>query len=234
MDSFHAAALAVFLLGLQTAIAPCPLTENLAAIAFLARRVDRPKQVLLAALLYTLGQALAYTALALLLLQAAFAREEVALFLERGLRQLLGPLLILIGMVLLGLLSLPWGWSGGSSGESGEKWRQRLARLGLAGPAVLGIIFALSFCPTTAAYFFGALLAACLRHHDGVILPLLYALGATLPVNGCACLLAWAAHKAGRVFNALVPVERWARRISGIVFIAAGLYESLVQVFGIL
>lgn len=228
MDTYSAAAVAAFVLGLQSAMAPCPMTANMVAISFLARRTDRPRQVLLAGMLYALGQALAYTGLALLLLQAAFARDEVALFLERWLRGLLGPLLILVGMVLLGLLSFPWG------GGIGEKWQRRVERLGTAGAAVLGIIFALAFCPTTAAYFFGALMPACLQYRDAVCLPLLYALGATLPVVVFSFVIAFAAHRAGAAFNVLTAVERWSRRVAGILFIGAGIYESLVTVLGTL
>jgi len=229
MHTYGAAAMAVFILGLQSAIAPCPMTENLVAISFLARRLARPRQVLLAGLLYTLGQALAYAGLALLLLQAAFAREDLAIFLERWLTRLLGPLLILAGMVLLGLLSLPL-----SGGGLSEKWQRRIERLGIAAPAALGFIFGLDLCPTTAAYFFGVLIPACMEQHDALLLPLFYALGTTLPVVGFAFVLAFASHKAGTAFNALASVERWARRIGGVLAIAVGIYQSLVQVFGVL
>jgi cytochrome c biogenesis protein CcdA len=229
MHTYSAAAAAAFILGLQSAIAPCPMTENIVAISFLARRVDKPRRVLLAGLLYTLGQALAYTGLALLLLHAAFAREDVATFLARWLSKLVGPLLILVGMVLLGLLSVPLGRGGLS-----EKWQRRIERWGLAGPAALGFIFGLDCCPTTAAYFFGMLIPACMKHHDVLLLPLLYALGTTLPVVAFAFVLAFASHKAGDAFNALASVERWARRIAGVLAIAVGIWQSLVQVFGVL
>ncbi|MGD0093807.1 MAG: aromatic aminobenezylarsenical efflux permease ArsG family transporter [Planctomycetota bacterium] len=228
MSSYGAAAATAFILGLQSALAPCPMTENIVAISFLARRADRPGRVLLAGLLYTAGQALAYIAVALLLLQAVFAEAEIALFLARWLTRLLGPVLILVGMVLLNLLSFPFG-SGGLS----DKWQQRIARLGLAGPAVLGFIFGLDCCPTTAAYFFGLLIPSCLQHHDAVLLPFLYALGTTLPVIGFAALLAFAAHRIGTAFNALTVVERWARRIAGVLAIVVGVYQSLIQVYGI-
>ena len=229
MSSYGAAAATAFILGLQSAIAPCPMTENVVAISFLARRTDRPGRVLLAGILYSAGQALACIALALLLLQAAFAREDIALFLERWMTRLLGPVLILVGMVLLNLLSFPLG-SGGLS----EKSQQRIARLGIAGPALLGLIFGLDCCPTTAAYFFGVLMPSCLKHHDALLLPLLYALGESLPVLAFASILAFAAHRIGAAFNALTIVERWARRIAGVLAIGVGVYQSLVQVFGVL
>jgi len=229
MHTYGATAFAVFLLGVFSATAPCPMTENIVAISFLARRVDRPRQVLLAGLLYTLGQALAYAGLALLLLHAGFAREDLATFLALWLSRLVGPLLILVGMVLLGLLSLPWGGGGLS-----EKWQRRIERLGLAGPAALGFIFGLDCCPTTAAYFFMMLIPACVEQHDALLLPLLYSLGTTLPVVAFALILALASHKVGATFNALASMERWARRIAGVLAIGVGIWQSLVQVFGVL
>jgi cytochrome c biogenesis protein CcdA len=232
VDAYPAAAVAALALGLQSAVAPCPMTANMVAMSFIASRAKRPRHVALAGILYVAGQALASVGLATLLVHAAFTGDQAALFLSRWLRSLLGPLLILVGMVLLGLLTVPWlgilamPWACGSLGD---RWQQRIERLGVLGPAALGIMFALSFCPTTAASFFVVLIPACVRHHDAVILPLLYALGAAVPVICLAFIVAYAAHKAGTASNALSRVERWLRRVTGVLFIAVGIYESLRQ-----
>ena len=148
-----------FWLGVLTSVSPCPLATNLAAISYVGRNVGSPGKVFLAGVLYTLGRVLVYVALAALLVASVLSSPGVSLWLQANLNKFLGPLLILVGMTLLGLLSL--GLSG--SGIS-ERLQQRVDRLGLAGAGLLGLVFALSFCPVSAA---ACTSAACCRWRCG-------------------------------------------------------------------
>lgn len=212
--------------GILTSISPCPLATNIAAISFVSRHTGRLHSVLLAGILYTLGRTVAYVALGALIMSGLLASGQIALFLQQYLNQALGPALILVGMLLLGLLR-----SSASMHLVGEKVQHRAEKGGIFWSIALGILFALSFCPVSAGLFFGVLIPLSVSHGSIVTLPLVYGIGTAAPVAVFALLIAFASQKLGSAFDRLTHVERWVRRITGIVFILAGLYYSLVYVY---
>jgi len=207
-------------LGILCSLSPCPLATNIAAVGFVARKVGRIGLVLGAGLLYTLGRTLTYGVLGILLVGGLTAAPEVSHLLEKYMNLLTGPLLILVAMVLLGLLPVRLPSGGGKLGE-------RLARTGIRGAFPLGIVFALSFCPTSAALFFGSLLPLALKMRSGVLLPVLFGVATGLPVLIFSFLLAFAANRIGRACHRLAGVEIWAQRITGGIFLAAGIYMTV-------
>jgi cytochrome c biogenesis protein CcdA len=227
-DFFLGAALA-FWLGILTSISPCPLATNLAAVSFIGRRVESPRRVLVAGCLYTLGRTFVYVVLAALLVLAVLSVPSVSHALQKHMNKLLGPLLILVGMYLLELLQMSWG--GGWGGRMGAKLQSRFERVGTGSAALLGMVFALSFCPISAALFFGSLIPLSAKLGSVIVLPFLYGVGTALPAAVFAFLLAFGAHGVGKAFNSLVQFERWARRITGVLFIGIGIYFSLVYIF---
>ncbi len=208
-------------LGILCSISPCPLATNIAAIGFIGRKVGRIGLVLGAGLLYTLGRTLTYGVLGILLVSGLTAAPEISHVLEKYMNLLMGPLLILVAMVLLGLLNVRLPSGGGS------KLTERLGRGGILGAFPLGIVFALSFCPTSAALFFGSLLPLALKMHSGVLLPVLFGIATGVPVLVFAFLLAFAANRIGRVYHQLAGVEVWAQRITGGIFLAVGIYMTI-------
>lgn len=216
-------------LGLLTAISPCPMATNIAAISFVGRRVGSPGKVFLAGLLYAAGRALAYTALAAILVAGVLSTPALSHALMKYMNKALGPVLIVVGMILLDLLSFNLSGSGVS-----ERMQKRVEAMGLLGALFLGVVFALSFCPISAALFFGSLLALALKSGSPVIIPTAYGLGTALPVLVFAFILAFGAKQVGRVYNRLAPVEKWARRATGGIFIAVGIYYCLVHIFGVM
>ena len=141
---------------------------------------------------------------------------------------LLGPLLIIVGMILLELISFNISGRGVS-----ERMQKKVESLGVWGATLLGIVFALSFCPTSAALFFGSLLPLALKHESGIILPAVYGIATGLPVLVFAVLIAIGANKVAQVYNRIVSFERWARRITGALFILIGIYYCLINIFGV-
>lgn len=214
-------------LGILTAVSPCPLATNVVAVSFIGRRVGSTRQVLFSGLTYALGRMVVYLALGLLTTASLFAIPEVSYFLQKYMNKLLGPILILVGIFLLGLIRLNVGKS-----LVGEKWEQRAGKGGIWGAGLLGMVFALSFCPVSAALFFGSLIPLSIKHGASVLIPSLYGIGTALPVLMFAFLLAFATQSVGKVYNRLTQVEHWARKITGLLFVAAGLYYCLVYVFG--
>lgn len=216
-------------LGMLTSISPCPLATNIAAISFITRDANRPARVLGSGLLYTAGRAVAYSTLAALLVASVLSAPALSHALQTHMNRILGPLLVLVGMVLLGLIRLP-----GTGGIVGAGSIQRRAgRMGSWGAAVLGLVFALSFCPVSAALFFGSLLPLAISSGSRLLIPSLYGLGTAIPVIAFAVALALGARSLGRAFNRTAQIERWSRLTTGIVFVGIGVYLSLANIFGV-
>ena len=168
-------------LGILTSVSPCPLATNVAAISFIGRRMEGERWVLVGGLLYTAGRVLTYTVLGVLLVSSVLSAPSVALVLQKYMNQILGPVLILIGMVLLEIISL------GSFGSGlAARLQNRADRWGVLGALLLGVVFALSFCPVSAALFFGSLLTIAVKAKSGILLPAVYGIGTGLPISA-AC-----------------------------------------------
>jgi cytochrome c biogenesis protein CcdA len=226
-DAVVAAASALWL-GILTSISPCPLASNIAAVSYVGRRVDAPHRVILAGVAYSLGRALTYVLVAAAAVSSLLSVPSISFFLQQRLNQVLGPVLIVAGLVMLGWLRLPW-----VSGRGAGALEQRLARSGIPGAAGLGALFALSFCPVSAGLFFGGLLPLAAGTGSRLILPAIYGVGSGLPVVGLAVLLALGAGSIGRAFDALARFERVATRVTGGIFILAGSYLALTHLFGV-
>ncbi|MEE8451423.1 MAG: aromatic aminobenezylarsenical efflux permease ArsG family transporter [Thermoguttaceae bacterium] len=220
---------AAFGLGLQTAISPCPLATNIAAISYLGRRVSEPRQVLLAGMLYAAGRTVAYVLLAVIIVGTALSNQQASMFLQKYMYKALGPILILLAMFLLEMLQ--FGFSG--SGVS-EKMQRRVDALGVWGALLLGILFAVSFCPLSAMLFFGGLITLSLQRESTLVLPALFGLGTALPVVVFAILIAFSTKAVGKAFDRLTQFEWWARRITGAVFLVVGIFFSLKYCFEII
>jgi cytochrome c-type biogenesis protein len=210
--------------GILTSISPCPLATNLTAISFIGRRVDQAGYVFSAGLLYMFGRMLTYAILGAILVSSVQFISPVAMFLQTYMVYLLGPALIIIGIVLLDIVKIPIG-----QGRLAERLQKRAEQAGIWGAGLMGIVFALSFCPISAGLFFGSLFALALQHHSPLLFPSLYGIGTALPVLIFAFLLAFAANVVGKIFQKLTVFEIWARRITGVVFILAGVYLCLTQ-----
>jgi len=228
MESFWLAAGSACWLGILTSISPCPLATNIAAITYIGRQVNKPRHVLLAGLLYTLGRALTYVTLGMLLVISALSVPELATFLQRYMNKILGPVLIITALFLLNIIRINL-----SGAQISERLQKRLAASGVWGAAVLGLLFALSFCPVSAALFFGSLIPIAIEQKSSVAMPTIYAIGTALPVVVFAILISLGTRFVGTVFNRLSVIERWARLLTGIVFLLVGVYYVLVYFFNV-
>jgi len=212
--------------GILTAISPCPLATNIAAISFIGQRVSKRSAVLTTGVLYALGRSMVYVVLAVLLVSSLLSAPAIAHVIERWVNRLIGPVLILVGMFLLGMIK--WTGTGSSTiARLGERVKGRGVLAGLA----LGVLFALSFCPVSAALYFGTLIPLALKSDSRILVPLVYGVGTALPVLVFAVLIAWGTGAVGRAYERISQIERWARWITGGVFIAVGIYLTLVYVY---
>jgi len=215
-------------LGILTAVSPCPLASNIAAISFIGRQMGNDRGVIFSGILYAIGRTLTYMVLGAGIIAGLMVSGEVSRFLQQYLNEALGPVLILLGMVLLGMI-------GGklSLNFSSDSIQKKAEKNGIWFAMPLGVLFALSFCPISAGLFFGALIPLAVKHSSLYILPLIYGIGTALPVIFFAFLIAFGGEYLGKVFNCLTKIEIWVRYIAGILFILAGIYYCLSYIYGI-
>jgi cytochrome c-type biogenesis protein len=183
--------------------------------------------VFVAGALYTAGRALTYGLLGAVLVSSILSAPAVSNLLQKYMNLALGPLLILVGMVLLELITFDLGDGFGTG------LRQKIEKMGFWGAGLLGIVFALSFCPTSAALFFGSLIPLALKQQSGLMLPAIYGLATGLPVLLFAVLIAMGANRVARTYDRVIAFEYWARKGTGGIFIAIGIYTCLTLVFGV-
>lgn len=215
-------------LGILTSISPCPLTTNIAAISYVGRRVEKTGRVLFAGLLYTLGRSLAYLAVGILVTKGLLSIPGVSNFLQKYISLFIGPIIFLAGVLLLDIIKF------GFSGKGMDNTLQaRIDKMGVWGAGLLGFLFALAFCPTSAGLFFGGLIPLAVKSNSAILFPILYGVGTALPVMVFALLLAFGAHLVGTVFNKLTIIEIWVRRITAVIMILAGIVLILKNNFGL-
>ncbi|MCU0609436.1 MAG: aromatic aminobenezylarsenical efflux permease ArsG family transporter [Chitinispirillaceae bacterium] len=226
MDTVFVSVGAAIWLGILTSISPCPLATNIAAISYVGRKVDKTRWVLFAGLLYTLGRAIAYAGVAVAVTRSMQLIPGISNFLQKYMNLAIGPLLILVGILLLDVFRISFG--GGMTGSL----QKRVDTMGVWGALLLGIVFALAFCPVSAGLFFGGLIPLALQG-NAVMLASLYAIGTALPVILFALLLAFAANRVGAAFNKLTVIEIWVRRITAVIMMLIGIVLVLKHNFGI-
>jgi len=219
IENYNIPILSAFILGLMTAISPCPLATNITATAFISKNISSKKKVFLSGLLYSLGRGFSYTAIGLILYFGA-SKFHIARFFNQNGEKYLGPLLIIIGLIMLNIIKL--NFLGKSSFQ--EKLFDKLKDKGLLGSFLIGVLFALAFCPYSGALFFGMLIPITIASADGLYLPLIFAFGTGVPVILFTYLLAFTAGKVGVFYNKITKIEKIMRTVAGVVFILTGLY----------
>jgi cytochrome c-type biogenesis protein len=212
--------LSALLLGLITAISPCPLATNIAALAYVSRRATERRYAVITGTLYTLGRMFSYSIIGVLIIVAGLEIPGVATFLQDFGEQILGPLLIVIGVIMLIANRLSFSLGGGRLSSIGEK----VANRGMIGGFLLGALFALAFCPYSAVLFFGVLIPLALKSTGGVTLPAVYAIGTGLPVLVFGVLISLGVARISTWLNAVTRAEKIIRVAVSVIFIGVGIY----------
>jgi cytochrome c-type biogenesis protein len=226
IDNVNLPVLSAFLLGLLTAISPCPMATNITAIAYVSRRVTDRKYAVITGALYTLGRMFSYSILGILMVLVGLEIPGVASVLQDISEPVLGPLLIIIGLIMISINRLSFGRGSGKLASMGGK----VADWGMIGGFLLGVIFALAFCPYSAVLFFGILIPLALKSTGGIGLPAVYAIGTGLPVLVIGTIMSAGVSGVSSWLNALSRAERIIRIIVSIVFIGVGIYYVVLWV----
>ena len=222
LENSQYAFITAILLGLMTAISPCPLATNISAIGFISRDIENRRRVFLSGLVYTLGRAISYTGLAVIIYFGA-SKMNISLIFQGWGEKLLGPVLILIGLFMLDVIKIKFPGFSGITDKIGEKGKGSYWST-----LLLGMMFALAFCPYSGVLYFMMLIPMTVASASGLYLPVLFAIATGLPVIVFAWLLAYAVGNVGKLYNHIKTFELWFRRVVSVIFIGVGIYYILV------
>ena len=217
--------LTAFVLGLMTAISPCPLATNITAIGFISKDVEHQKKVFKNGLVYTLGRAISYTLLAVIIFIGADQFKISGWFQQYG-EKILGPLLIIIGLFMLDILKIRFPGMSGLTKRFQENGTNSYWEV-----LLLGIVFALAFCPYSGVLYFGMLIPMTISSASGLYLPIIFAIATGIPVIIFAWLLAYTVSGVGKLYNSLKIFEIWFRRVISVIFIGIGIYYVIIIYF---
>jgi cytochrome c biogenesis protein CcdA len=219
IDIYQIPFLTAFLLGVLTSICPCTLATNITAVAYISKDIKNPKLSLLNGLFYTIGRGLTYTIIASLM-YFGFSVFQLSKFFQGWGDKALGPILILIALFMLGIFKINFK----IGGEKLEKIKLWLINRGYFGSLLLGMLFALAFCPYSGVLFFGALIPLIIKSSSGLAMPILFAIGTGLPVIIFSFFLSFSAQKIGNAFKVMGKIELVMRYLIATVFLISGLY----------
>lgn len=224
LDNSSVPILSAFLLGILTAISPCPLATNITAIGFISKDISNRHRIFWNGILYTLGRTIAYSGLGFIIIP--ILREGASIYTIQKMISSYGELLIAPALILIGLfmlfsskINLPkFGFNG--SGDT-------LSSKGAWGAMLLGLLFALAFCPTSGLFYFGMLMPMSAAEGGGYLLPIVYAIATGLPVIIVAWILAYSVSSMGRFYKNIQTIQKWSNWVIGILFVAIGVYFAI-------
>ena len=222
LDNSEVPILSAFILGLLTAISPCPMATNITAVGYISKDIDNKNRVFTGGLIYTLGRTVSYFGLAMILYFGASQFHISGFFQEYG-EKIIGPLLLVIGIYMLGVIRINIKGFG--------DWTQRLQRKGIQGfwdVFLMGIVFALAFCPYAGILYFGMLIPMTISSASGLVLPIVFAIATGIPVIIFAWLIDYSLSEVGSFYNRLKTFEKWFRKVIAVVFIGFGLYYIFI------
>lgn len=225
VDNSDIPILTAFILGLMTALSPCPLATNITATAYLSKDISEKRRVLFNGIFYTLGRTFSYTALGLIFYFGA-SKFQVAKLLQNVGGIYLGIGLVLIGILMLDIIkiNIP------GLGKISQKVSQKNMKKSYLNAFLLGVLFALAFCPYSGVLYFGVLIPMTISSPTGLLLPPIFAIATGLPVIIIAYLLAYSMSNVGKFYNKMKSFEVWFRRIISAVFIIVGVYYIIVNI----
>jgi len=225
LDRSSIPVLSAFILGLLTAVSPCPLATNITAIGYIGLNLENRNRVFYNGLIYASGKAISYIGLAVLLYFGA-NQFKLAGFFQRYGEKILGPMLVIIGLLMLGVFTINFrGFS-----RFSEKFQQKSDKR-YWDVLLLGIVFALAFCPYSGVLYFGMLIPMTISSASGLYLPIVFAIATSIPVIIFAWLIAYAISGVGMLYNRLRTFEVWFRSVIAVLFIGVGIYYVVVIYF---
>ncbi len=228
LDSSQIPVFSAFILGLMTSISPCPMATNITAISYLSKNIGEGKKVFYNGLYYTAGRAISYSVLGIILFSGASKFHVARIFSVYG-EKILGPLLLITGVLMTGLIKINFPVFNKIIGRAADAAQKK----SIAGPLLIGMVFALAFCPYSAVLFFGMLIPLSISSISGLYLPVVYAFATGLPVIIIAYTIAFSVAGIAGFYNKVQVFQKWFKMIVALVFIGSGIYFILIYFFGL-
>ncbi len=225
VDNSDIPILTAFILGLMTAISPCPLATNITATAYLSKDITEKRRVLLNGIFYTLGRTFSYTALGLIFYFGA-SKFQVAKLLQNVSGLYLGIALVIIGILMLDVIKLNIPILNILTSKVNEKKLKK----NYWNAFLLGVLFALAFCPYSGVLYFGVLIPMTVTSTSGLFLPPVFAVATGFPVIIIAYLLAYSMSNVGKFYNRMKNFETEFKHIVSAVFILVGIYYIVINI----
>ncbi|MCH4156824.1 MAG: aromatic aminobenezylarsenical efflux permease ArsG family transporter [Muribaculaceae bacterium] len=223
LDNSNIPLLTAFVLGLLTAISPCPLATNITAVGYISRDIESKQRIFWNGILYTVGRIIAYSVLGAILIYILHKGEDMFLIQKNVSKWgeiLIAPAMILIGLFMLfgDRIHLPkFGFSGNIKSDKLK---------GIWGSLFLGMLFAMAFCPTSGVLYFGMLIPMSAQANAGYFLPIVFAFATGLPVILVAWFIAYSVAGVGKFYNHIKVFQKWFNRIVAILFLLVGIYYA--------
>lgn len=221
------AALSALWLGVLASVSPCPLAANMAAFSFIQRDGVSPGRVLISGGLYSAGRMMAFALLGSLVISGLLAIPEASIIMQRYMNRIIGPVLVIVGVFVLGLLEI------GSNRGVAQRLASKGIFRGLSGSFFLGILFAMALCPVSAALFFGGLIPLAADAGSKVLFPALFGLGSALPVAALSLVFSFGIMTVSRSIGTVYTIQKIIQISSGIILVLIGVYFSLTSTFGV-
>lgn len=215
--------LTALLLGILGSTAPCQLSTNTSALGLIAQRVDKKQDALSATLAFVLGKVVVYTVLGGITILLGIRLNSLAIPVAQVVRKILGPLMLLVGIYLIGWrrfnISIGMGLTDKISGLNSKNPYLK--------EFFVGVVMSLAFCPTLFWLFFGMVIPLGLTTRGGIILPAIFALGTAVPLLVITSLLIYGSRKVQYYLKDLRKFNLWAQRVGGFLFILAGINDII-------
>lgn len=229
LDSTSIPFISAFILGLMTAISPCPLATNISAMAYLSKSVADKREIFIKSLLYVLGRTLTYSAIGIILFLGA-SKFSLSRLLQSNGEKFIGPILIIFGLLMLDIIKLNFNSSG--SGKLNSYFTKIYEKHSFIASLFMGIVFAMAFCPYSGVIYFGMLIPMSITSVKGLFLPVVFSVATALPVIFFAVIISRAVGSLGKYYNKLNIFEVWLKKIVATIFILVGIYYSYIRYLG--
>lgn len=225
VDNSDIPILTAFILGLMTAVSPCPLATNITATAYLSKDITKKRKVLFNGIFYTSGRIFSYTALGLIFYFGA-SQFKVAKLLQGIGGMWLGIALVIVGILMLDIikLNIPL------FDKLKPKVNEEKQKGGYWNAFIMGVVFALAFCPFSGVLYFGVMIPMTIASSSGLLLPPVFAIATGLPVIIISYLLAYSMSSIGSFYSKMKTFEAWFKRIVAAVFIIVGIYYIITYI----
>ncbi|MCK1998340.1 sulfite exporter TauE/SafE family protein [Psychrobacillus psychrodurans] len=220
LNSFeHYPIVVALLLGLIGAVAPCQLTGNMSAITFYGNRTVQMKSNWGEIVSFIAGKVVVFSLIGMLAWMFGQSFETKMTEYFPIFRQLIGPLMIVTGLVLIGILKLVFL-------NRLSTYIPMVLKEGKFGSFMLGASFSLAFCPTMFVLFFVWLMPTVVSTSYGFILPAAFGIATSIPLI-LLFVFIWLFDAKRLIMKNSMKIGGIIQKIAGVILIIIGVFDTI-------